>query len=71
MTEDTWTREEPDSPCIKVCVIHPASGLCLGCYRTTQEIAAWTGMTPEARRTLMATLPARAEQTKPRRRKRR
>lgn len=32
------------SPCIGVCELDPASGLCAGCLRTTAEIAAW----PEA-----------------------
>jgi len=36
-----------------------ASGLCLGCGRTIDEIARWAGMSPEERRTIMAGLPAR------------
>ena len=57
--DEVWTRPEPQSPCRKVCVIQPESGLCIGCLRTTEEIAAWPGMTPEARRAVMAELPAR------------
>lgn len=56
---EVWERAEPQSPCRKVCVMHPESGLCIGCLRTLQEIAAWGGMTPEARRAVMAELPAR------------
>ena len=56
---EVWERAEPQSPCRKVCVMHPESGLCIGCLRTIQEIAAWGGMTPEARRAVMAVLPAR------------
>ncbi|MFC3166860.1 DUF1289 domain-containing protein [Paracoccus fontiphilus] len=48
-----------DSPCIKVCVIDPASGLCTGCLRSLDEIAAWSGLSPETRRRIMADLPAR------------
>lgn len=29
------------SPCIGVCEIDPQSGLCRGCMRTGDEIAAW------------------------------
>ena len=29
------------SPCIDVCAIDPRSGLCSGCLRTLDEIAAW------------------------------
>lgn len=54
-----WSRAEPESPCVKVCVIHPATGLCLGCARTLDEIAAWSRLGPERRRAIMAELPAR------------
>ncbi|WP_103173389.1 DUF1289 domain-containing protein [Paracoccus sp. SY] len=29
-----------ESPCIKVCVIDPATRLCTGCWRSLDEIAA-------------------------------
>jgi predicted Fe-S protein YdhL (DUF1289 family) len=29
------------SPCIGVCRLDPATGLCEGCLRTAEEIAAW------------------------------
>lgn len=32
---------EPASPCIKVCAIDTARGLCAGCHRTLDEIAEW------------------------------
>lgn len=60
MTDDIWKRDEVDSPCTKVCVIDPAARLCTGCLRSIDEITGWSRMTPEARRTIMATLPARA-----------
>ena len=56
MSDEVWRRDEIESPCIKLCVVHPASRLCLGCYRSIEEIAAWSGMTPEARRAVMAEL---------------
>ena len=55
-----WERDEPQSPCVKVCVIHPAERICAGCHRTVDEIAAWSRMTPEARAAVMAELPSRA-----------
>lgn len=30
------------SPCISVCHMNPRSGLCDGCFRTLEEIAAWS-----------------------------
>lgn len=57
---DIWRRDEIESPCVKVCVIHPGSGLCVGCLRSRDEIGAWSAMTPAARRAVMDALPARA-----------
>jgi uncharacterized protein len=58
---DIWTRDEIESPCIKVCVVHPQARICVGCHRTIEEIGAWSRMTPESRRAVMAELPARAK----------
>ena len=60
MSDDIWTRAEINSPCIKVCVIHPATRLCTGCLRSIDEIGAWSQLTPEARKAVMDDLPARA-----------
>ncbi len=60
MSGEIWNRDEVESPCVKVCVIEPASKLCVGCYRTAGEIAAWSGLAPAERRAIMAALPARA-----------
>ena len=67
MTDDIWKRDEVQSPCIKVCVIHPATRLCTGCLRSIDEIGQWSRMTPEARAEVMADLPARAPLLKKRR----
>lgn len=55
-----WTRKEIDSPCVRVCVVHPEAGICTGCYRTVDEIARWSRMSPEERRDITADLPGRA-----------
>jgi len=47
------------SPCISVCVLDAASGLCTGCLRTLDEIAGWIDMSDEARRALIGELPNR------------
>jgi len=36
-----------------------ASGLCLGCLRTTEEIAGWSALSDAERAAVMAALPAR------------
>lgn len=48
-----------ESPCIKVCAMEPATGLCRGCGRSLDEIAAWTAMPQAARARVMADLPGR------------
>lgn len=50
-----------ESPCVKICVVHPAARICVGCHRTLEEIAAWGRLSPEERRRVMAELPGRAE----------
>jgi predicted Fe-S protein YdhL (DUF1289 family) len=53
-----------ESPCVKICVVHPEARICTGCLRTIDEIATWGRMTREERRAVMAELPdgkARAE----------
>jgi predicted Fe-S protein YdhL (DUF1289 family) len=47
------------SPCVNVCRMNPDSALCEGCYRTLDEIAAWSAMSPEDKRAVLAKLPAR------------
>ena len=47
------------SPCISVCVMDPASGLCRGCLRTLDEIASWAAIDDGARRAIVASLPER------------
>lgn len=59
-TDHIWARAEIESPCVKTCVIHPESRLCVGCLRSIDEIGAWSGMTAEARKAIMAELPSRA-----------
>ena len=52
-----------ETPCIDVCEMDGASGLCLGCGRNIDEIARWAGMSAEERRAIMAVLPARKAQS--------
>ena len=48
-----------ETPCIDICTIDEANGLCKGCYRTIDEIARWASMRSEERRAIMAILPER------------
>lgn len=60
MMDEVWKRNEIESPCVKLCVIHPEERLCMGCFRSIDEISSWSRMTPAERSTIMADLPARA-----------
>jgi len=42
------------SPCINVCKMDAASGLCRGCSRTLDEIAAWSRLDDAARSTILS-----------------
>ncbi|MDB5454315.1 MAG: hypothetical protein JWO33_2893 [Caulobacteraceae bacterium] len=53
------------TPCVQVCIVDGASGLCLGCYRTLQEIAGWSRLTDEERAGVMAELPTRRDRIAP------
>jgi len=50
---------EVASPCNNVCKMNPGTALCEGCWRTLDEIAAWSGMSAEDKRAVLARLPAR------------
>ncbi len=49
----------PSSPCVKVCVVDPLSGLCIGCGRNVEEIASWSALGEDERLAVMAKLPQR------------
>jgi uncharacterized protein len=49
------------SPCNKVCILDAASGVCIGCFRTIDEIAAWGALDDARRAAIVAELPARRE----------
>ena len=67
MSDDVWKRDEVQSPCIKICVIHPEARLCTGCLRSIDEITQWSRMSNEARAAIMAELPTRTGQITKRR----
>jgi predicted Fe-S protein YdhL (DUF1289 family) len=67
MSVPVWTRNEIDSPCVQICVVHPETQLCTGCNRSIDEIAKWSKMTPTTRASIMAELPNRQAVPKGRR----
>jgi predicted Fe-S protein YdhL (DUF1289 family) len=47
------------SPCNNVCRIDRRSGLCAGCHRTIDEIAAWSALSDAHKREVCNALAAR------------
>ncbi|MBR9864094.1 MAG: DUF1289 domain-containing protein [Rhodobacteraceae bacterium] len=68
MMDEVWKRNEIDSPCVKICVVHPEARLCIGCHRTIDEIAQWSKMSDADRARVKAELPSRASQLRGKRR---
>ena len=48
------------SPCIGICVLDSASGLCSGCARSGAEIGAWLAATPDEKLAVWEAVPERA-----------
>ena len=59
MTDEVWRRSGIESPCVKICMIHPEAGLCAGCLRTRDEIAMWSRYSDAERAEIMEALPER------------
>lgn len=66
-TDAIWQRDEIQSPCVNICVIHPQTRLCTGCLRSIDEIRDWSSMSPDTRHQIMLDLPTRESQHKKRR----
>ena len=67
MSEPVWTRQEIESPCVKICVLHPETKLCTGCARSAEEIAMGSRMTDDQRRAILTERPTREAAPKQRR----
>ncbi len=59
--EPVMSATEPsiETPCIRVCALHPVWRLCSGCGRSLPEIEAWVMLGGETRAQIMAQLPLR------------
>ena len=47
------------SPCNSICTIDAMSGVCIGCYRTLDEIARWMQLSDAQKREVVRLLPSR------------
>jgi len=53
MTEPIW------SPCKRICVVDPNQQICVGCFRTLEELGRWTSMTRDEHMAVKDQLPSR------------
>jgi predicted Fe-S protein YdhL (DUF1289 family) len=54
------TDDEPRSPCISVCLLDEEN-VCVGCYRSADEITDWFMADSESRREILQRVRARRE----------
>ena len=59
MSETAAASSAIESPCVQVCELDPISGLCRGCQRTIDEIAAWGALDDAQKCAVLARLPER------------
>lgn len=52
--------DDVPSPCVSVCRMDAATGLCEGCCRTIDEIAAWSALDVEGRRAVWQRIAERS-----------
>ena len=50
------------SPCVSICHMNEATGLCEGCFRTIDEIMAWGALAENAKRGVWARIEQRAQE---------
>lgn len=53
------------SPCINVCALDSGNRLCLGCFRSIDEISLWSRISNDERLNILAAARQRREQLKP------
>lgn len=53
--EDTGDAQpHPASPCVKVCAMDAEGRFCVGCWRSSAEIAAWGGLSAQEKHAALA-----------------
>jgi predicted Fe-S protein YdhL (DUF1289 family) len=50
------------SPCIGVCTLDRSGAICVGCFRTLDEIRAWARLSNEQKREILLKLSSREAQ---------
>ena len=53
------------SPCVNICRMDADNALCLGCYRTIDEIAQWSRAADETKQAILAAVEKRRNEHNP------
>ncbi|MEN9481545.1 MAG: hypothetical protein RLZZ298_2940 [Pseudomonadota bacterium] len=53
------------SPCINICKMDASNGLCLGCFRTLDEITVWSRTDDATRAQILAAVTRRRMENSP------
>ena len=56
--------DDPASPCVSVCLLDDTD-ICVGCYRSADEITEWFSATPEEKRSILRRTAARRAAAEP------
>jgi prolyl-tRNA editing enzyme YbaK/EbsC (Cys-tRNA(Pro) deacylase)/predicted Fe-S protein YdhL (DUF1289 family) len=64
VTQAVAAPPRPASPCVNVCRMEARTGWCEGCWRTIDEIAAWSRLSDAERESVWVALPGRRGTTK-------
>jgi len=59
MTKTDLEAARAASPCVGICQLDAATGFCVGCARTGDEIGGWAGMSDGERQHVLDALPGR------------
>lgn len=53
------------SPCINICKMDASNGLCQGCFRTIDEITAWSRLDDAGQQHILANVARRRQEQAP------
>ncbi len=59
------SRAHPESPCVRLCVLNPATDRCEGCGRTLDQIARWSAMSAEEKWAVLDELESVRKESNP------
>ena len=54
--------KEVKSPCTDMCIVDEDTGLCIGCLRTSEEIAGWSSFSDDQKRAILKEVEIRKEE---------